>query len=87
MREREARPGGCERIELRRRGTASISTERIGAQRVDCDQEDVLVARHPNGERRRTTPTCGDDAGTGERHDGKRSGRASHVNRARDPGA
>ncbi len=43
VREGEARAARGERVEVRRAGAAAVGRQRIGAQRVDGDEEDVAV--------------------------------------------
>ena len=43
MGKREARAPGGQPIEVRRGGAAAVRSEGVGAQSVDCDEQDVLV--------------------------------------------
>ena len=41
--EREARPVGRQRVERRRRDWSAVGRQHVGAQRVDRDEQDVLI--------------------------------------------
>ena len=45
VREREPDPGGGQRVDVRRARRPAVAAERVAAQRVDRDQQDVAVRR------------------------------------------
>ena len=66
VRERKARAARGQPIEVRRGGTAAVRPKRVGAQRVDGDEEDVLVRGLSDGVRAAAPPPERDGADRGQ---------------------